>query len=145
MKKLEITAILLSILTIGHFACASDMLKSTIFSGQQTFNEQMFQPADGSFDNGIYNISNNNAKTKLHNYTNVIAIDGTTITPKLNAQGKFVDKKNNLLEPIGSYSLYSSDSGNTNTYYIFGVVADTQKQTMPANNEPIETYTSQGE
>ncbi len=147
MKKLKKIVIIASILTIGHYFHASytdgsDMLQSSIFSNLQSSSEQMFQPADGSLSNGTYDKTTHNAKTKLHSYQNVITIDGTTATPTLNAQGKYVDITGNQLEPIGSFNKYSDDSGDINTYYLFGNITD--KENL-INNGPIETYSSQTE
>ena len=131
MKILKTIVIVVSILTIGNYSYTSNT------------NQQMFQPADGSMKNGTYNTTNNTAKTVLQNYSNVIAIDGTTETPKLTSLGKYVDKNGNQLEAIGSYSQYSNDSGNTNIYYLFGNILDPKTQMNSVINEPIETYSSQ--
>lgn len=138
MKKIQITILIVSILSIGSYF-------STIHaSNDQTTTEQKFQPADGSMTNGTYFTTENTAKTILHNYDNVIAIDGTTTTPTLNAQGKYINSENVQLNPVGSYRKNSNDSGKTKTYYIFGSISkkedDSNTQT---NNSPIQTYNSQ--
>lgn len=132
MKKIKITTILLSILTIGNYS----LLQST---------QQIFQPADGSMIHGTYNRKNNTAKTILHNYNNVISIEGTIKTPPLNALGKYVDKTGNQLETIGSFSQYANDSGQTIIYYLFGNLSDPEKsvESNSIENKPIETYDSQ--
>jgi len=105
-------------------------------------NEISFQPADGSMTNGTYYTQNHTAQTPLHHYTHVIVIDGSDETPSLTPQGKYLDLSNILLEPIGSFTRYSHDDGDSDTYYLFGTLADQASPQTPINNEPMQTYNS---
>ncbi len=111
-------------------------------------NQQYFQPADGSLDNGIYDVINKTAKTPLHSYNNIVIIDGTVTTPTLNAKAKYVDKQGKEYQMIGSANIPSQDASDINTYYFFGQLNDPANQNTYEKknaNKPTQTYNSQGE
>jgi hypothetical protein len=111
-------------------------------------NQQYFQPADGSLNNGIYYTINKTAKTPLHQYNNVIIIDGTVKTPTLNAKAKYVDKQGKEYQIIGSINIPSEDASDINTYYLFGQLTDHTNQdnyTKKTTNVAAQSYNSQGE
>jgi|GEM_PF-2063842 len=137
MKRIKKTIIAVSILAIGNY------FSTTHTSNNQTATTQIFQPADGSMKNGTYSIADKTAKTALHNYDNVIAIDGTKKTPTLNAQGKYVNNKIKL-NPVGSYGHHSNDSGETEIYYIFGSISKKDNSNTQESNTPTQTDNSQG-
>ena len=111
-------------------------------------NQQYFQPADGSLNNGTYDVINKTAKTPLHNYNNVIIVDGTVTTPTLNAKAKYVDKQGKEYQLVGSMNIPSEDASDINTYYFFGQMTDPANQDNYAKkttNVAAQTYSSQGE
>lgn len=117
------------------------------FPDPKAISQQVFQPSDGSVTNGSYNITNKTAITPMHRYKNVIVVDGTSATPKLNKQGKYIDKQGVQYEAIGSFNIPSQDASDIFIYFIFGQFDDT---TTPAKNKtrkniPIQTFNSQGE
>ena len=97
-------------------------------------NQQYFQPADGSLNNGIYDVINKTAKTPLHQYNNVIIIDDTVKTPTLNTKAKYVDKQGKEYQIIGSANIPSEDASDINTYYFFGQLNDQANQDNEKKN-----------
>ncbi len=110
-------------------------------------NQQYFQPADGSLNNGTYDVTNKTAKTPLHSYNNVIIVDGTVTTPTLNSQAKYVDKENKEYNMIGSVHIPSEDESDMSTYYFFGQINDQKNKDQVNENINVasQTYNSQGE
>jgi hypothetical protein len=149
MRKLTILAIILCTLCIEKYFYAINNHVDTDtttyqfgFNSDPTSETQIFQPADGSLDNGWYSKKNDRAKTILNTYKNIIIVDGTENTPKLNSTGKYMDPRNMPLEPVGSFSLYSDDTGNTSIYYLFGTLMHATNEKNRVNNKPIQTYSS---
>lgn len=108
-----------------------------------------FQPADGSLSNGSYDAINKTAKTSLHNYTDVIMINGTYTTPTLHKNGMYVDSQGKEHFMIGSLLIPSEDESDIFTYYLFGQPAD-QKDNQDASkknkvNKPLQNFNSQNE
>lgn len=121
-------------------------LQNYPFPNYQERKELYFQPSDGSMTNGIYEVNSKTAKTALHEYTNVIVIDGTVQTPKLNSKGQYIDSKGNTLESIGSMNVPTEDASpsDTNTYYLFGKIVPS-KAKPSTKNTPTQDYNSAGE
>ena len=111
-------------------------------------NQQYFQPADGSLNNGTYDVINKTAQTPLHSYNNVIIVDGTVTTPTLNTKAKYVDKQGKEYLLVGSMNIPSEDASDINTYYFFGQCNDPKNQDNYAKknaDKPAQSYNSQGE
>jgi hypothetical protein len=121
-------------------------LQNYPFPNSQERKELYFQPSDGSMTNGTYEANSKTAKTALHQYTNVMIVNGTVQTPKLNNKGQYVDSKGNALESIGSMSVPAQDASpsDTNTYYLFGQVVPS-KTTAATKIAPTQDYNSAGE
>ncbi len=118
------------------------------YNDAKSSNQKYFQPSDGSQTTGTYNVIHKTAQTALHNYTNVVIIDGTVKTPTLNQKAKYVDKQGKEYQMIGSANIPSEDASDINTYYFFGILADPKNDNMAAKqaaNQPTETFYSQGE
>ena len=111
-------------------------------------NQKYFQPADGSMTTGTYDVINKTATTALHNYKNIIIVDGTVKTPQLNPQAKYVDAQGKEYQLIGSLNQPSQDASDMFVYYFFGQIADTQPENIAAKkaaNVPIQTFDSANE
>ena len=113
------------------------------FPNRNERKELYFQPCDGSLKNGIVEILSKTATTSLHEYDNVIMIDGTVKTPKLQPDGSYKDAQGNTLNQIGSLILPALDESpsDKSTYYIFGKIKSTTKNP----NKALQDYNSQGE
>jgi len=99
----------------------------------------MFQPADGSFENGIYKPAESTATTTLYTYENVFIFDGTDSTPELSSTGTYINDDEAELLPIGSFSIYSDKNGENKIYYLFGSKIEKQtKKYNEAQSEPIK-------
>lgn len=109
--------------------------------------EIYIQPCDGSMTTGTYEINSKTVKTALHDYKDVIILDGTVKTPKLNAQGQYVDKNGITYEAIGTVNIPAEDASpsDTGTYYLFGHNVPRQNQDQKSKNQPIQTYDSADE
>lgn len=92
-----------------------------------------FQANDGSMNNGVYNKTTGNASTDLHIYSDVILINGTKQTPKLNDKNQYKDQKGNLLESVGIFNEYNENDGESQMYYLFGKIA------LKKENKDIQT------
>ncbi|MBV8660960.1 MAG: hypothetical protein JO129_02345 [Candidatus Dependentiae bacterium] len=125
--------------------------KATYLGNSQFFPyTQYFQPADGSMTNGTFDVTAKTATTALHNYKNIFFVDGSLKTPRLSSKGKYIDKKGNQYDLVGSLQLPSEDASEINSYYIFGTVEEPIKSNIKniialVNNKPTQTYYSQGE
>ncbi len=109
--------------------------------------EIYIQPCDGSMTSGIYEVNSKTVKTALHDYKDVIMINGTFKTPQRNAQGKYVDKNGITYDAIGTVKIPAKDESpsDTGTYYLFGHNVPRKNQDNKTTNQPIQNYYSADE
>lgn len=107
-----------------------------------TVTKIIFQPSDGSLDNGSYDKLTKIATTKLHTYTNVIALDASMIPSKLTSRATYKDNNGQELIQIGIWRQYLHDSGDNKLWYLFGKLSETTRTSAPQKNSPIQTYYS---
>lgn len=92
-----------------------------------------FQANDGSLHNGIYNIMTRTAQTDLHNYGNVVMVNGTKIPPKIDTHGKYLDQEGNNLESIGIFNEYGENQGEPQLYFLFGKITEVKNNQVKTN------------
>lgn len=100
-----------------------------------------FQPADGSMSNGMYHNIEKIAHTKLHDYQDVIEINGTEQQPAMNQKNQYTTQDGKLLDLIGIFDEYSENNGEKNIYYLFGTIK-TVKDKNEVNNQPLFGYST---
>lgn len=119
-------------------------LKNYISSQAASHNPLLFQPCDGSMINGTLHFTNKTAQTALHNYNNIIIINGTVQAPQLNNKGNYIDKFGNEYIAVGSMNLPIEDESDVNSYYIFGKIIN-NNTTSTAQNKPMLDYNNMNE
>ncbi len=80
----------------------------------------LFQPSDGSLENGTYSPITNQALTSNFSYNQITIVPKTQTGPILNANGMFQSDQGDLLFPVGIFAYFSEKTGDTTFYCIFG-------------------------
>jgi len=84
----------------------------------------VFQPADGSLENGCYYQATQQAHTNNGIYNSIVIIPKTQSGPSLNNQGLLETHDHQFLYPVGTFAYFSEKLGNTTYYCIFGKKID---------------------
>ncbi|MBP6869825.1 hypothetical protein KBC04_03010 [Candidatus Babeliales bacterium] len=106
-----------------------------------------FQASDTSMNNGIYDQDTKKAETDFHAYTDVIVINGTKQTPKIDTSGKYKDSSGQELESIGIFNEYSENDGQPQIFYLFGKISKVKNNPTPVtiiqnNTQPFIDFNS---
>jgi hypothetical protein len=80
----------------------------------------MFQPSDGSLENGTYSPITQQALTTNGSYNSITIIPKTSSGPTLTDLGMFKNEQNEEFYPVGTFAYFSEKLGDTTFYCIFG-------------------------
>lgn len=130
------------------FQAGYGIFDSSIFDNQAP-SQILFTPSDGSKTQGTYYPYQKTATTSLYQYDNVVALTNTKNLNapdqpqfNLNDQGKYIDAQGNILDQIGSYSLFDQNDTYTYFYYLFG---HKHEKNNKQESKLKETFDSQGD